>query len=406
MFCAKLQTACWGLCLLVWAGAWLAGGALSVSACPFCGVVGEPLAARRDAADCVAVGEALATAVLDATGILRQNFEIDQVLRGNLLAKRQVISARVEAGGGGNAQPAGRSGVQGTAILFCTAREADQALAQGKWLAIAANEAVLGYLAAAPAVQEPIAERLKWFAKRLEHPQPLIAEDAFREFGLAPFVAVVAAAEALDSAKLEAWVGEPGIDQRRRGFYGLALGVVASQSKNPAEIKACVSALHAAIEAPADDFRAGFAGVMAGVLVAEQTEGLLYLKDKNFFAPTARPVDQRHLLSALRFAWESLSLTIPHTNISGSTAQLLASPIVAADAVIDLARYQAWGVLDEVVALWSALGRDDALVRRAVAGYLTACPLDAAKVHLDHIRSAQPELWQRALSAAAVPGKQ
>ena len=217
---------------------------------------------------------------------------------------------------------------------------------------------------------------------------------------------MVAAAEALDSAKLEAWVGEPGIDQRRRGFYGLALGVVASQSKNPAEIKACVSALHAAIEAPADDFRAGFAGVMAGVLVAEQTEGLLYLKDKNFFAPTARPVDQRHLLSALRFAWESLSLTIPHTNISGSTAQLLASPIVAADAVIDLARYQAWGVLDEVVALWSALGRDDALVRRAVAGYLTACPLDAAKVHLDHIRSAQPELWQRALSAAAVPGKQ
>jgi hypothetical protein len=42
---------------------------------------------------------------------------------------------------------------------------------------------------------------------------------------------------------------------------------------------------------------------------------------------------------------------------------------------------QAWEGVAEVAALWDRLGRDDPLVRRAVAGYLTACPLASAKRH-------------------------
>jgi hypothetical protein len=41
-------------------------------------------------------------------------------------------------------------------------------------------------------------------------------------------------------------------------------------------------------------------------------------------------------------------------------------------------------------------------VRRAVAGYLSACPLPAAKRQLEKIRAAQPELWQRALESSAL----
>ena len=41
---------------------------------------------------------------------------------------------------------------------------------------------------------------------------------------------------------------------------------------------------------------------------------------------------------------------------------------MAADATVDLARYEAWQPVGEVAALWGTLGRDDPLVRRAVAG--------------------------------------
>mgnify|MGYP003337121647 FL=1 len=249
----------------------------------------------------------------------------------------------------------------------------------------------------------PEAERLRWFARRLEHPEAAIAADAFTEFGLAPFEAVRAAADAFDPQLLRGWVREPAIDQRRRGFYGLALGLVASRSDDPGEARACRDALRQAIELPADDFRAGFDGLLAGLLVAEGPHGLDWLEGRGLFGRAARPVDQRHLLSALRFAWESLADTIPRHRIEAATAKLLSSPVVAADAAIDLARYRSWEAVDDVARLWDELGADDPLVRRAVAGYLSACPQPAAREQLDRIRRTSPVLLEQAIEAATLP---
>jgi hypothetical protein len=375
-----------------------------VSGCPFCGAVGESLAGRRDAADAVVVGEAEGPAAADRAGFPSQRFRMHQVLRGDVAVEDAAVNARVD-------RP-----VEGTAILFGkkagAAGEANPGLRLVGWSAVAADEMLLGYVVAAPGIREPAARRLEWFIARLEHPEPAIAEDAFTECGLAPFEAVRSAAAAFDAAKLRQWVGEPAIDQRRRGFYGLALGLVAATAAEPAEARACVAALHAAIEAPADDFRAGVDGLMAGILVAEGERGLDYLDGRGFFGPAGapempparpRPLDQRHLLSALRFAWESLGETIPPHRTAAATARLLASPIVAADAAVDLARYRYWDAVDRVAGLWDTLGRDDPAVRRSVAGFLAACPLPAARRHLDRIRAAQPDLLDRALRSAALP---
>ena len=376
-----------------------------LSGCPFCGVVGESLAGRRDAADAVVVGEAEGTAAADQAGFPSQRFRMHQLLRGDVAAEDAAVNARVD-------RP-----VEGTAILFGKKAGAAGAAKTGLplvgWSAVAADEMLLGYVVAAPGIREPAARRLEWFIARLEHPEPAIAEDAFTECGLAPFEAVRSAAAAFDAAKLRQWVGEPAIDQRRRGFYGLALGLVAATAADPAEARSCVAALHAAIEAPADDFRAGVDGLMAGILVAEGERGLDYLDGRGFFGPAAasglppparpRPLDQRHLLSALRFAWESLGETIPRHRTAAATARLLASPIVAADAAVDLARYRYWDAVDRVAGLWDTLGGDDPAVRRSVAGFLAACPLPAARRHLDRIRAAQPDLLDRALRSAALP---
>jgi hypothetical protein len=158
-----------------------------------------------------------------------------------------------------------------------------------------------------------------------------------------------------------------------------------------------------AIAAPGDDFRAGFDGLLAGLLVAEGEQGLDFLRGRGLMDPTARALDQRHLLAALRFAWESLADTIPRPRIVAATAALLASPAVAADATIDLARYAAWEAVDDVARLWDAHGNDDPLIRRAVAGYLAACPLPSAKQHLERIRGRDPVLLQQALDAASLP---
>ena len=365
------------------------------TACPFCGTVGQSLAQRRDAADAVAVAEAEGTAAADASGFLAQRFRIDQVLRDTAHAAvaGETVPARV-------AGP-----IAGTAVLFGTVIAAGpQAAGNGRsWSAVAADESLLGYVTAAPAITLPAAERLRWFAARLEHPDPAIAADAFTEFGLSPFTAVRAAASGLDPARLRAWVSEPGIDARRRGLYGLLLGVAAATTDDPAVARDCLDALHRAIEAPADDFRAGFDGVLAGVLVAEGQAGLDSLERRGLFRREARALDQRHLLAAVRFAGESLTETIPREQIVAATAALLASPAVAADATVDLARYRAWDAVADVSRLWDTLGTDDPLVRRAVAGYLAACPLPAARQELERIGRQNPGVLKQALEAAALP---
>jgi hypothetical protein len=359
--------------------------------CPFCGTVDVPLAQQRDAAESVAIGEAAGEIQPATSGKLAQPFRIQQLIR-------PLASFDARVGAIVPAEVAGR--VVGTALLLGSAREPGKAL---RWSAIPADETLLGHALAAPSAAIPAATRLEWFASRLWHPDPRIAADALAEFAAAPFAAVVAAAGALDAKRLGAAVSDPGISQGQRGFFGLALGIVAATTASPEERAACLAALHAAIEAPADDFRAGFAGILAGELVAEGEQGLDYLRGREFLSPAARPIDQRHLLSALRFAWENLAEELPPSAVAAATLALAESPAVAAEAIVDLARYGAWEGLESVAAIWHTAGADDPQLRRAVAGYLSVCPLLEAREQITSISSKDPQRWAEALEAAALP---
>jgi hypothetical protein len=382
-----------GLCLLsgrfpvtAVAGGLLAVGlAVAAAACPFCDVVTRPLAERRDGATVVAIGEAAGEA-RDTAGLIQQPFLIRSLLRGEEADVADAVPARVPGP------------IAGTALLFGDAG--------GSFEAVAADETLMGYVAAAPAAEAAPAERLAWFASWLEHPEPAIAADAFAEFGLAPFEAVVAAADSLKPEKLIAWLTEPAIDQRRRGFYGLALGIVAKRAANrgDAELAArCRDALEQALLAEGSDLRAGYDGMLGGLLVARGEAALDWLIEHGLLAAETRAGDARHALAALRFAWEYLAEDVPRTQVATAAARLVANPAVAADAAVDLARWQHWASVDQVAALWDRLGTDDPLIRRSVAGYLTACPLEAARSHAATIAAKDPALWAAAVAAAALP---
>jgi hypothetical protein len=307
---------------------------------------------------------------------------VQQAIRGRAAANAAPVTARVAAP------------VAGTALLFGET---------AGWEAVAADESLLAHVAAAPATTVPAAERLAWYAARLEHPDPAIAADAFTEFGLAPFAAVRDAARSFDAEKLTRWIEEPGIDQRRRGFYGLALGIVAAAEPDPIVRKRSIATLRRAAEAPGSDLRSGFDGLLAGIMVAEAAAGLDFLAARGLLDGSTRAGDARHALAVLRFTWENLAATVPRDRVAAATARLLANPAVAADAAVDLARYQDWSAIAAVAALWEPLGRDDPLVRRAVAGYLAACPLPAARGQLDRLRAADPAGVRAALEAAVGP---
>jgi hypothetical protein len=370
---------------------WLLVSAASAAACPFCGVVARPLAERRDEAAVVAIGEAAGRAQADDTGLLAQPFSLRQPLRGRAPDAGVTVNARVTAP------------VEGTAILLRVDRPEVRAAADlDRWEAIAADETLLGHVVAAPATDRPAAERLRWFADRLDHPDRRIADDAFAEFGLAPYEAVREAAGAIDRAWLRDCVADTSGEQKRRGFCGLVLGIRAAGAADRAAAEQEIALLTRAIETPGSDVRAGFDGLLGGLLVAEGAEALGFFDRRGLFAPDARAGDARHLLAALRFAWESLGDRLPRERTAAATARLLDNPAVAADAAVDLARYAAWGEVDRVAALWDRLGRDDPLIRRAVVGYLQACPQREARAHLERLRAADPRAVAEAAAAAGL----
>lgn len=363
----------------------LTGVAATAAACPFCEVVGRPLAERRDAAKVVAVGESAGPGREEA-GLVTQPFTVRAVVRGTGLAADDTVTARV-------AGP-----VVGTAVLFGDP--------DGGVEAVAADETLLGYVVAAPPAEAAAADRLVWFAGRLEHPNPAIAEDAFLEFGLADYAAVVAAAGALDAGKLRAWLEEPAVDGRRRGLYGLALGIVAMRARTAGDralAEASTTALEQALVAPASDLRAGYDGLLGGLLVARGPAALEWFATHGLLAADTRAGDARHVLAALRFAWEFLGDTVPGGQVAAAAAGLLSNPAVAAEAAVDLARWQHWEHAADVASLWERLGRDDPLVRRAVAGYLMACPLAEARRQAGEIAAREPEAWAAAVIAAGLP---
>lgn len=355
-------------------------------ACPFCGTVGESIARKRAGAAAVCIAEAVGPAARDASGLLAVPFRVLHTLQGTLPdGIPATLEARVAAP------------VAGTAVLFVSRDDPP------RYSALAAEETVLGYVMRVPDADVPAAERLTWFAARLEHPDPAIASDAFTEFGLAAFADVRAAAGSFAPETLRHWIDEPAIDQRRRGFYGLALGIVAAGARDPHVRARHVAALRAAIEAPASDLRAGFDGLLAGLVVAEGEAGIDFLESSGLLDAATRAGDARHALAVLRFAGENLADTVPRRRVAAATRRLLANPAVAADAAVDLARCGDWSSLEQVAGLWDTLGRDDPLVRRAVAGYLAACPLPAAREHLGRLAAADPEGLRAALEAAAGP---
>ena len=182
------------------------------------------------------------------------------------------------------------------------------------------------------------------------------------------------------------WIVDANIPEERKGFYGLALGLAIKDNDRQANEKL----LRQLIETPSDDFRAGFDGVLGGYLILAGGAGLKRLDERLLANADARPGDLRHAATALRFIHEFGRGAIPATDLNRAMRRLLARPDTAAAAIVDLARWDDWDALDEVVSLFDRDEFSDGPTTRAIIGYLQACPRAAASQALVRLRKQDP----------------
>lgn len=356
------------------------------AACPFCESVQPTFAERRADAQALLIGEVVDAAPAESPTNGKpagksppRTFTVRQTIDGKDLVG-QLDTVACEA-------PDAKPG--GLALLLGTRADA---AAPWRWEAILVEEAALGYFLRAPSVKLPAAERLPYFAKYLEHRERQVADDAFWEFGRAPFDAVAAIEASLPYEKLRRAIVDVDVPGNRKGFYGLALGM----AKDPTEAAANRRVLAELVGAPATDFRAGFDGVLAGYLLTEGVAGLDALDVRFLANPKAAEGDVRHAQAALRF-YLQYGRAIPVERLLKSVALLLDRPATAPIALSDLTRRQAWSYTAKVVGLFTASPGDDPALDRAVVGYLLVCPQPEARAALRKLKADYGERTKAAL---------
>lgn len=343
----------------------------ALQACPFCPALEPTLAQlREDSAVCL-LGEARASITKG-----QQPFLIQQRYKGDGFAPQTLTTI-----------PLSKPLTAGELRLLFGEEPGMAGSTERAWTLKPAEETLVAYFTRAPHPRQPSRDRLPYFAKYLENPEPAIAADALMEFAHADLTQVrEIAATAFKSADVRAWLVDENVRPEHKGFYGLMLGVLALEQ--PRERDANLALLEKLVFAPGNDYRVGHDGIIAGYLLAGGKESFAALHQRLLTVADAPPGDLKHAVAALRFFYEYGPTDLQAPTIAAMTL-LAQKPVTAAAAIIDLTRWQAWDALPQIAAMYDH-AQTDVVIKRAVVGYLRRCPELAGKATLDKLRTADP----------------
>jgi hypothetical protein len=349
----------------------------SARACPFCTAPRATISQRRETAEIVALVE------WASTDKQHERMRVLKLLKSPAGSHPEQLEL-----------PADRA-LRTSGLWLALGRPAADGGPALEWETLAVDEMSAAYIVRAPSTRLPVGERLKYFCRFLENPDALVADDAYAEFGRAPFDEVVKLSELLPMDSMRRWLDDPGVPELRKGFYGMALGLASNSSERAANT-ACLEQL---LRRPASDFRSGFDGLLAGYLLLDGEKALAEIERRWLIPPGAPLGDVLHAMTALRF-YHEYGRAIGSRRLAAALAHLIQRPEVAPQAIIDLARWQAWECLPQVVAAAKPAAGDEPL-GRAIVGYLLLCPSAEAAEPLAAWRRSAPGLVaevQRGLS--------
>jgi len=354
------------------------------TACPFCPAVKATLAEDIDAADvsliCKLVHRPDADA--DAAGAAPEcTFEVLEVIKGEAILAAapgatkpyQIKILYFED------RPLGTkfivSGIDATNTSWATPTPA--------------GEPALAYFRKLNTLPKEPVERLPFFADYFEHPDPLVAKDAYDEFARAPYADLQRLKDRLPREKLWAWVGDPNVTTAHRRQYLCLLSICGLPEDVPK--------LEALIRNNDEVTRPALDALIGCYLVLRGEEGMTQIEDLFLKNPNAEYADTHSAITALRFIGQDTTAVSKERLLAGFRC-LLDRPKYADMIIPDLTRAQDWSVVAKLVELFKTGDEKEgtAWSRVAIANYLRICPLPEAKVRLAELEKLDPDAVKRA----------
>ena len=170
----------------------------------------------------------------------------------------------------------------------------------------------------------------------------------------------------------------------RRRLYLTMLGVCGNDKDLPV--------LEKLLKEKDPKFKAGLDATVACYLVLRGENGLPLIEDLFLKQETDEYTDIYSVVMALRILGQEKNGPIPLPRIVQTMRLVLDHPRVADQAIMDLARWQDWTVIDRLVTLFKSDDQDvSSWVRVPVVNYLRACPFPKAKEYLAELRKIDPK---------------
>ncbi len=354
-------------------------------ACPFCSAQSMTFAeemANSDAAIIARLVAKPAPPATDATapGTLpaapaKSTFEIVKVLKGDkLLGEKKKIEVLF-------------FGQQDAGTDFLLFGVDPKELAWGTPTPL--SERGVEYLSALPKLPEAAVDRLAFFQKYFEDPDPLLSSDAYNEFSKVPYADVAALKDKMNREHLLTWIKDPNVPTSRRRLYLTMLGMCGKPEDVPL--------LEQMIKNEDRQTRTALDAMIGCYVNLKGAEGLPLVEDLFLKNSKADYVDTWSTIQALRIMGQETTV-VPKDKLVAALRHMLDRPQLADLVIPDLARWQDWSAMDRLVQLFKEADEETSFVRVPVVQYLRQCPDPKAQQYLKELAQIDPDAVKRAMN--------
>ncbi|NOZ41406.1 MAG: hypothetical protein GXP24_14450 [Planctomycetes bacterium] len=407
-------------------------------ACPFCSAVSQTLTQEIAGADVAVIARLIklppetdsngdsAGLNLDDPDSGMAEFEVLETIRGEDIAggapaKGSTIQVVYFGSGASDSKEQQKkfliSGIAGKKIDWTTP--------------LPLTERGIEYIKALGSLPEKGAARLAFFLAYLEDEDPLLAQDAYDEFGRAPYEEVIAVGDQIDRPKLIGWIEDSQVGPTRRRLYLTMLGIC-GQAEDVVFLESLlqydyqqmkpglsatlaimaqngpamgVSVLNEMVKADVRRKRQCLDALIAAYLKLKGPAGLPLIEEQFLTNPAAEYTHVYAAVMALRFHGEETD-SLPRERLLQTVRLLLNNTDIADQVIPDLARWEDWSVLERLVTMFKD-SEEGAWVRQPVISYLLAATeqpaeiSERAKAALAELEALDPKGVKRARSYMA-----
>jgi hypothetical protein len=246
------------------------------------------------------------------------------------------------------------------------------------------SPAIAQYLVGGMAMNPSDSTKLfAYFGGFLDHADPEIAGDAYRELSRAGDADVARAAKQLDPARLRKLLTDPATPAERLSLFAYLLGSCGT---------AADADLLARLLAQSDDrVKGAIGGLLAGYTQLRPDDGWRMILA--FLADAKQPFPRRMAaLGTVRFFYRSQPASRART--LQAIATLLPQGDLADLAIEDLRLWKEWGQTIDVLGQYGKKSHSAPMIRRAIVRYALCCPRPEAKQFVEQLRQSDRQLVQ------------